>query len=263
MENSSPAAFPALSPELMGLLRCPVDGAPLVHASTGSALSCTRAAHSAQWRGGILDFSPAPGTHAFEGWVAWTYDLLLSRVLLRRFAVRRQVLERLHERAVKAARGGLLLDGPCGTAVLSAPWLLEAGLRAYVGVDLALPMLQRAQRRLRMCPTLLVRGDLCALPLAEGTADVALCSLGLQFIRDRAMALRALRRALRPGGLCLGAAPALGLFDGYDRRHATRPDPDFPLTASTFASELVEAGFRDVTLSTEGALILWEATASS
>jgi SAM-dependent methyltransferase len=248
MENPARAAPPALSPELLGLLHGPVDGAPWEHV--------------AQWRDGILDFSPGPGTHAFEGWVAWTYDLLLSRVLRRRFAVSRHVLERLHERAAKAARGGILLDVPCGTAVLSAPWLPEAGVRAYVGVDLALPMLQRAKRRLRTRLALLVRGDLCALPLAEGAADVALCSLGLQFIRDRPLALRALRRALRPGGLCLGAAPALGLFDGYDRRHATRPDPDFPLATSTFASELAEAGFRDVTLSTEGALILWEATAS-
>jgi SAM-dependent methyltransferase len=232
-------------------------------ATSGDAVSCTRSSHSAQWLGGILDFAPGPGTHAFEGWVARTYDLLLPRVLLpRRFAVKRAILNRLHERAVKAARGGLLLDVPCGTAVFTAPLLPEAGLRAYVGVDLALPMLQRAKRRLRMRPSLLVRGDLCALPLADGSADVALCSLGLQFIPDRGVALRELRRVLRPGGRCLGAAPALGLFGGYDRRHATRPDPDFPLAASTFASELEEAGFRDVVLSTEGALILWEAVAA-
>ncbi len=238
MENST------LPPELMGLLRGPMDGA--------------------QRRDGILDFNPGPGTHAFEGWVARTYDLLLPRFLLRRrFAVSRQILDRLHERAVGAARGGLLLDAPCGTAVFTAPYLKQAGLRAYVGVDLALPMLQRAKRRLRTQPALLVRGDLCALPLADGVVDVALCSLGLQFIHDRSLALRALRRVLRPGGRCLGAAPALGLFVGYDRRHATRPDPDFPLASNAFASELEAAGFRDVALTTEGALILWEATTAA
>lgn len=249
--------------ELLGLLRCAVDGAPLERAGSGNGMVCTGSAHLTQWCDGILDFAPGPGTHAFEGWVARTYDLLLPRVLLpRRFAVRRQTLDSLHERAVKAARGGILLDVPCGTAVFSAPLLRDAGLRAYIGADLALPMLQRAKPRLRTQPALLVRADLCALPLAEGGVDVALCSLGLQFIPDRGRALRELRRVLRSGGRCLGAAPALGLFDGYDRRHATRSNPDFPLAADTFASELAEAGFRDVALSRQGALILWEATAS-
>jgi len=249
--------------ELLGLLRCAVDGAPMERASAGSGMVCTRSAHLAQWRDGVLDFAPGPGTHSFEGWVARTYDLLLPRFLLpRRFAVRRQTLDRLHERAVKAARGGILLDVPCGTAVFSAPLPRDAGPRAYVGADLALPMLRRAKRRLRTQPALLVRGDLCALPLAEGAVDVALCSLGLQFIRDKGRALRELRRVLRSGGRCLGAAPALGLFDGYDRRHATRSNPDFPLAADTFASELAEAGFRDVALSREGALMVWEATAA-
>ncbi|HEX9440417.1 MAG TPA: class I SAM-dependent methyltransferase [Roseiflexaceae bacterium] len=48
-----------------------------------------------------------------------------------------------------------------------------------------------------------VVGDALALPLRDGCCDAAFCIAALSLFADRRLALRELRRALRPGGLAL------------------------------------------------------------
>lgn len=244
------------------LLRCPIDGA-LFGRSVGGGLSCAEG-HRFEARDGVVDFGPPSPRFNFERW-APVYDVLFPWLVLRRlFGVSSRDLVRLHERALEAARGGAVLDAACGSGLFSLPAVHRAGAAAFVGVDLARRMLAEARRRagrLRV-EALLVRGDACDLPLRGGVIDVAIMSLGLQFVPERGRCLAELRRVLRVGGRFFGAAPALGLWPRYDRRHARRARKDFPLDRDRFAGELAAAGFREVRLEARGALLVWEATAA-
>jgi malonyl-CoA O-methyltransferase len=87
------------------------------------------------------------------------------------------------------------LDAGCGTGRYTR--ILEArGAAAVVGVDLTPEMLVRA----RGSRALIVRGDLCALPLASASVDVAVCGLALNDLADVDRALDELARVLGPGG---------------------------------------------------------------
>jgi demethylmenaquinone methyltransferase/2-methoxy-6-polyprenyl-1,4-benzoquinol methylase len=59
-------------------------------------------------------------------------------------------------------------------------------------------MLERARRK---APALeWVRGDLLALPFADASFDAATVGFGVRNVADLGLALRELRRVLRPGG---------------------------------------------------------------
>ena len=244
------------------LLRCPLDRAPLAR-SAGAGLRCAEG-HRYEDRRGVVELGPPPPRFNFDRW-APVYDLLLPWwVLPRVFGVGRGDLSMLHERALDAARGGAVIDAACGSGLFSLPEARRAGARTFVGVDLSRPMLEAARRRADRLgvEALLVRADARELPVGDGVADVALMSLGLQFVPERGRCLAEIRRVLRGGGRVFGAAPALGLHPRYDRRHARRERKDFPLDREGFAGELEVAGFGEVRLATRGALLIWEATAA-
>ncbi|HEX6463836.1 MAG TPA: metalloregulator ArsR/SmtB family transcription factor [Vicinamibacterales bacterium] len=90
-------------------------------------------------------------------------------------------------------------DLGCGTGetiAALAPFVARA-----IGVDRSGEMLQAARRRLRDLPNADVRrGDLDALPMADGEIDAALMILVLHHAPDPATALREAARVLKPGG---------------------------------------------------------------
>jgi SAM-dependent methyltransferase len=92
------------------------------------------------------------------------------------------------------------LDAGCGTG-FQARVLEGLGWQVH-GLDLAGALLAVARQRLAR--PRLVRGDVGALPYADGAFDVAVC-LGstLSFVADPARALAELGRVLRPGGRLL------------------------------------------------------------
>jgi SAM-dependent methyltransferase len=116
------------------------------------------------------------------------------------------------------ARAGLALEPPladlgCGTGLFGAA-LVERGVAdgIDVGLDWQLDDLRRAARRPRLG---LLRGDLRALPLADGSLGSAVSHCVLSsFVGDGpaglGRALAEVRRVLRPGGLfvCCVATPA-------------------------------------------------------
>lgn len=126
-----------------------------------------------------------------------------------------------------------------------------------VAMDLALPMLQRIDRRGggglatglglrrgidRVC------ADAAALPLADGSVDVLFSNLCLQWVEDLPAALAGFRRVLRPGGLLL-----VSTF-GHDTLHELRaafgtadeaPHVSPFVTISDFGDALMHSGFRD------------------
>jgi SAM-dependent methyltransferase len=97
--------------------------------------------------------------------------------------------------------GRRVLEIGCGSAPC-ARWLRRAGADV-VGLDLSAGMLARAAELNRSTGVQvpLVQADAGALPLADGTVDLA-CSAfgGLPFVADAAAVLAEVARVLRPGG---------------------------------------------------------------
>jgi ArsR family transcriptional regulator len=90
-------------------------------------------------------------------------------------------------------------DLGCGTGETSAalaPFVTQA-----VAVDRSGEMLQAARRRLRDLPNVEVRrGELEALPIADGELDAAVMMLVLHHVPDPAAVLQEAARALKAGG---------------------------------------------------------------
>jgi ubiquinone/menaquinone biosynthesis C-methylase UbiE len=97
----------------------------------------------------------------------------------------------------------VVLDAACGTG-RHLSWLAGVGHHA-IGVDISKSMLQRASTA---APDgWLIEGDLRALPLAQGSVDLAICSLVLCHLPEIESALRELARVLRPGGVLVVSDP--------------------------------------------------------
>jgi demethylmenaquinone methyltransferase/2-methoxy-6-polyprenyl-1,4-benzoquinol methylase len=93
--------------------------------------------------------------------------------------------------------GDRVLDGCCGTGDLALA-ARKAGAGEVVGLDFSEEMLVRARRK---APELAwVRGDLLALPFADGEFDAATVGFGIRNVDDLDAGLRELRRVVKPGG---------------------------------------------------------------
>jgi 2-polyprenyl-6-hydroxyphenyl methylase/3-demethylubiquinone-9 3-methyltransferase len=91
--------------------------------------------------------------------------------------------------------GAVLLDAGCGGGLL-APHVADLGYR-HVGVDLRRTGLTESARR----GITAVAGDVAALPLADGAADVVVAGEILEHVPDLPATVAELCRVLRPGGL--------------------------------------------------------------
>jgi demethylmenaquinone methyltransferase/2-methoxy-6-polyprenyl-1,4-benzoquinol methylase len=132
--------------------------------------------------------------------IAPRYDLLnhlLSAGIDRRW--RRRALDALELRA--PAR---LLDLCTGTADLLVEGLSRDARHRGVGADLSERMLCRGRDKLARRGLLAQSGLVCAdgerLPLRDASFDAALVAFGIRNIGDAALALREIRRVLRPRG---------------------------------------------------------------
>lgn len=93
-------------------------------------------------------------------------------------------------------RGDRVLDAACGTGDLAIADV-KAGAGRVTGLDFSEEMLVRARKK---APLEWVRGDMLALPFADATFDAATVGFGVRNVQDLELALRELRRVLRPGG---------------------------------------------------------------
>jgi SAM-dependent methyltransferase len=120
------------------------------------------------------------------------------------------------ERVGNVAEEGTIADLGCSTG-----YLLEDLRAAYprarlVGVDLVAPGLRKAHELL--ADALLLRADVCALPIADSSVDAVVSANLLEHVPDDEGALREMQRVLRPGGRAVIVVPAgPGTYDYYDR----------------------------------------------
>ena len=106
--------------------------------------------------------------------------------------------------AAQLQAGERVLDVACGTGIVSfAAARAVAPGGDVLGVDLSGRMVEAAQRRASLWRTpglRFARMDAEALELPDASVDVVLCALGLMYLPDVRVALREMRRVLRPGG---------------------------------------------------------------
>ena len=99
--------------------------------------------------------------------------------------------------AAVVSPGDRVLDAACGTGDLAIADR-KAGATHVTGLDFSERMLERARRK---APELeWVQGDMLELPFEDGSFDAATVGFGVRNVADLELALRELRRVLRPGG---------------------------------------------------------------
>ena len=119
----------------------------------------------------------------------------------------------LVERAAPAP-GERILDIACGTGIVARLAAERIGAGQVVGLDLNPGMLAvaRSVSGGHHPPIEWQQGSALELPFRDGSFDVALCQLGLQFFPDRTVALREMLRVLVPGGRL-----ALSVYSAIER----------------------------------------------
>lgn len=92
----------------------------------------------------------------------------------------------------------VVVDAGCGTGLVARLARARTPARLVVGVDLSLESLRRARRVSR--DLYLVEGDILALPVRSGVADLVVARGVIMTTPDPPAAVRELARALRPNG---------------------------------------------------------------
>lgn len=101
-----------------------------------------------------------------------------------------------------------VVDVACGTGDLAVGVVRGAEHHVFaIGVDASFAMAQRAMQRVRQGERAVsdrvrvVTGDMCSLPLPDGSADVMTAGYGVRNAPDPLLAIREAARVLRVGGL--------------------------------------------------------------
>jgi 2-polyprenyl-3-methyl-5-hydroxy-6-metoxy-1,4-benzoquinol methylase len=97
-------------------------------------------------------------------------------------------------------KGDRVLDVACGTGIVACR--IAARGSAVTGLDIAPDKLARAQQRAadEGVSVKWLEGSVEALPFRQPAFELVTCQQGLQFVTDRALAVREMRRVIVPGG---------------------------------------------------------------
>jgi SAM-dependent methyltransferase len=115
--------------------------------------------------------------------------------------------------ALGARHGDIVLDAGCGTG-LTIKQYVRPGI-SVVALDLSMESLCFLRKTMDGSPVGLVRGDLKALPFADGTFDKVLCANAIQQVRDesqRRQCVRELSRVPRHGGRVVVTAHQMSIL---------------------------------------------------
>ena len=176
-------------------------------------------------------------------------------------------MRRAAEELVSAAKVGpddRVLDVGCGTGVVARTAAARTKSSGQVtGADVNAPMLSAAAGFAEKAGYSGIRWVVCDaadMPFADGTFDVTFCQQGLQFMPDRAGALREMARVTKPGGrLALSVWKESGplgfaFAKVFDRRFGKGTTASWQVMYSLGDREALRtlaaaAGFRDIHIS--------------
>jgi len=95
-------------------------------------------------------------------------------------------------------QGEIILDAGCGTGMFTLD-ILSSGSKV-IGLDLSLPMLKRAEKKLKGYPFQIVLADMLTLPFPESSFDKVVSVTALEFVEDGKAAVGELFRVTKKGG---------------------------------------------------------------
>jgi len=99
---------------------------------------------------------------------------------------------------LKPKQGDAILDAGCGTGVFTMD-ILASGSRV-VGLDISLPMLKQAEKKLKGLSSQIVLANMLNLPFPEGSFDKAVSVTALEFVEEAKQAVAELFRVTKKGG---------------------------------------------------------------
>ena len=140
--------------------------------------------------------------------------------------------------------GESVLDIACGTGIVARLAAERMAAGRVVGLDLNFGMLAVARSAPHGRPPIeWIKGSALDLPFDDGSFDLVLCQLGLQFFPDKPLAIREMRRVLRsPGRMALSVFSAI---EQTPAAHAFVQALDRCLGPSASATKRAEHMFRD------------------
>jgi ubiquinone/menaquinone biosynthesis C-methylase UbiE len=118
---------------------------------------------------------------------------------------------------LKPKQSEVILDVGCGTGVFTVD-ILSLGSKV-IGLDISLPMLIQAGKKLKGYPIQRVLADMSALPFRKDSFDKVISVTALEFIEDAKGAVKELFRVTRRGG-CIVVATLNSLSPWALRRKA-------------------------------------------
>ncbi len=146
--------------------------------------------------------------------------------------------------AAERAQGRTVLDLACGVGY-AAPLLLEAGAKAYLGVDIKPDLVAYAGERYGSTEAIFANGDVCTFGDSE-SYDLITCFETIEHVADYREALSNLYRVLRPGGQLLISSPNRPITSPLAQRLLDPPSNKFhtqEFTPAELVSELRRANF--------------------
>jgi ubiquinone/menaquinone biosynthesis C-methylase UbiE len=99
---------------------------------------------------------------------------------------------------LKPRPGEIILDAGCGTGVFTLD-ILSLGSKV-IGIDISLPMLVQAEKKLKGFPFSMVLADLLNLPFLENSFDKVVSMTALEFVDDGKRVVEELFRVAKKGG---------------------------------------------------------------
>jgi ubiquinone/menaquinone biosynthesis C-methylase UbiE len=99
---------------------------------------------------------------------------------------------------LRPGQGENILDVGCGTGIFTLDFLAAGA--DVVGIELSLPMLLWAGKKLEGHSFRMVQGDMRNLPFADGAFEKTISVTAIEFIQDARSAVNELFRVTEPGG---------------------------------------------------------------
>lgn len=118
---------------------------------------------------------------------------------------------------LKPKQGEIILDAGCGTGIFTTD-ILSSGSQV-IGLDMSLPMLIQAKKKLKEYPFWIILADMLNLPFPESSFDKVVSVTALEFVEDAKGAIGELFRITKRGG-CIVVATLNSLSPWASHRKA-------------------------------------------